>query len=85
MSKPSCRELLDLAGDVTSRDEEAQEIAAQVRVLASRVERVLAFCAESKTAFGLDLEHSDPVVRALARGRVSAAEQVEKRLNGEES
>lgn len=75
MREPTCRELLRDLGlankDYLTKPE-----------LAARVERVLAFCSESKTFWTCDLEHSDPAVRALARGRVSAAEQVVRLLDG---
>ena len=40
------------------------------------------FCLSDQANFADDLEHPDPVVRALARGRVSAAEQVLRILDG---
>jgi len=61
---------------------EEDELLARLCVLASRVEAVLAFCLTDEVNFSADLEHTDPVVRALARGRVSAAEQVLRLLDG---
>jgi hypothetical protein len=52
-------------------------------ILAVRVEMVHEFCLLDEVTFASDLEHHDPVVRALARGRVSACEQVLRLLNGE--
>jgi hypothetical protein len=40
------------------------------------------FCLLDQVTFAPDLEHPDPVVRALARGRVSVAEQVLRILDG---
>ena len=50
--------------------------------LAERVEAVLRFCRDDKKLWDGDLEHADPVVRAMARGRISAVEQVMLALIG---
>jgi len=72
MTKLTIRELLNDIENIPSAYE-----------LAERVEAVLSFCRTQKATFGSDLEHTDPVVRAIARGRVSAADQVLRALDGE--